>query len=64
MDDLDKALEGREVIIPPNSPGEGVTVAFILVDGAPVELLKFDVVDIVRAKDVMTKVTVSDEMRR
>ncbi len=40
VDDLRKALEGKEVIIEPNSPSEGVTVAFILVDGAPVELLE------------------------
>ena len=38
--DLNKALEGKEVIIEPNSPSEGVTVAFILEDGAPVELLE------------------------
>jgi len=41
VDDLAAALAGREVIIPPNSPSPGVTVAFILVDGAPVELLEY-----------------------
>lgn len=41
VEDLDKALEGKDVIIPPNSPSEGVRVAFILVNGAPVELLEF-----------------------
>lgn len=41
VDDLGKAIEGRKVIIPPNSPSEGVTVAFILENGAPVELLEF-----------------------
>jgi hypothetical protein len=41
VDDLAAALEGHEVIIPPNSPSPGVTVAFILVDGAPVELLEY-----------------------
>jgi len=40
VDDLKTALEGREVIIEPNSPSPGVTVAFVLVDGAPVELLE------------------------
>jgi hypothetical protein len=30
------------VLIEPNSPSPGVTVAFILVDGAPVELLQID----------------------
>ncbi len=41
VDDLAAALQGHEVIIPPNSPCEGVTVAMILDDGAPVELLEF-----------------------
>jgi len=39
--DLDEALEGRQVLIEPNSPSPGVRVAFILDDGAPVELLEF-----------------------
>lgn len=41
VDDLAAALEGREILIEPNSPSEGVTVAIILADGAPVELLEF-----------------------
>jgi GNAT superfamily N-acetyltransferase len=41
VDDLATELEGREVIIAPNSPSEGVTVAFVLEDGAPVELMQF-----------------------
>jgi hypothetical protein len=41
VDDLAAALEGKEILIPPNSPGEGVTVAMIVDDGAPVELLAF-----------------------
>ena len=41
VDDLAAALEGREILIEPNSPSEGVTVAMILADGAPVELLEF-----------------------
>ena len=36
------ALEGHKVIIPPNSPSPGVIVAFIEVNGAPVELLQID----------------------
>ena len=40
VDDLRKALEGKEVIIEPNSPSTGVMVAFILENGAPVELLE------------------------
>jgi len=39
--DLDKALEGRQILIAPNAPSHGVRVAFILDDGAPVELLEF-----------------------
>lgn len=42
VEDLDSALEGREILIPPNSPSEGVTVAFILHEGAPVEFLEFE----------------------
>lgn len=42
VDDLVAALEGRKVIIPPNSPSRGVRVAFIEVNGAPVELLEID----------------------
>ncbi len=39
VDDLEKELAGKKIIIPPNSPSEGVVVAFIEEDGAPVELL-------------------------
>jgi hypothetical protein len=41
VDDLDEALKGREILIAPNEPSPGVRVAFILDDGAPVELLEF-----------------------
>ena len=41
VDDLEAALVGHELLIPPNSPSDGVLVAFILVDGAPVEFLQF-----------------------
>jgi hypothetical protein len=40
VDDLQEAIKGREVIIEPNSPSEGWVVAFILVNGAPVELMQ------------------------
>ena len=39
VDDLDAALQGQNVIIAPNSPSKGVRVAFIEVNGAPVELM-------------------------
>src|SRR5213083_435474 len=41
VDDLDEALKGREILIAPTEPAVGVRVAFILDDGAPVELLEF-----------------------
>ena len=41
MDNLDAALEGKQILIPPNSPSHGVRVAFILDDGAPIELLEY-----------------------
>ena len=40
VDDLAAALKGHEILIEPNSPSEGVTVAFVICDGAPVEFLE------------------------
>jgi hypothetical protein len=42
VDDLAAAIAGFKVIIQPNSPSPGVMVAFIEVNGAPVELLQVD----------------------
>jgi hypothetical protein len=42
VDDLTAALQGQRVIIEPNSPSHGVAVAFVEVNGAPVELLQID----------------------
>ena len=42
VDDLEEALAGHRVIIEPNSPSAGVIVAFISVNGAPVELMQID----------------------
>ncbi len=42
VDNLAEAIEGKEILIKPNSPSEGVNVAFIVDNGAPVELLQFD----------------------
>jgi hypothetical protein len=42
IDNLQEALAGQKVIIAPNSPSSGVIVAFIEVNGAPVELLQID----------------------
>jgi len=41
VDDLQAAMEGKEILTAPNSPSEGVMVAIILDSGAPVELLEF-----------------------
>jgi hypothetical protein len=42
VEDLAAAIAGHKVIIEPNSPSKGVLVAFIEVNGAPVELLQID----------------------
>jgi len=42
VDDLAVALEEHHVIIEPNSPSDGVLVAFVEVNGAPVELMQID----------------------
>ena len=42
VDDLDAAITRRRVLIEPNSPSKGVRVAFIEVNGAPVELMQID----------------------
>ena len=42
VDDLEQELRGKKVIIAPNSPSPGVTVAFIEDNGAPVEFLQID----------------------
>jgi hypothetical protein len=41
VDDLDAAISGKDVLIEPNSPSNGVRVAFIVDNGAPVEFLEF-----------------------
>lgn len=42
VDDLDAELLGKKVIIKANSPSKGLRVAFIEVNGAPVELMEYD----------------------
>jgi hypothetical protein len=42
VDDLEQELRGKKVIIAPNSPSPGVTVAFIEDNGTPVEFLQID----------------------
>jgi hypothetical protein len=40
VDDMEEALEGKELLVPTFSPGEGVRVAFIIHNGAPVEFME------------------------
>lgn len=40
VDDIYEAIKSRRVIIEPNSPSEGVVVAFIEENGAPIELIQ------------------------
>jgi len=42
VDDLDKALQGKELLGEPTSPMDGVRVAMIFHNGMPVELMQFD----------------------
>ena len=41
-DDLEEALEGKEILVAPNAPSSDVRAAFILDDGALVELREFE----------------------
>jgi len=40
VEDLETELRGKTVLIEPNSPSEGVVVAFIIEDGAPIEFIQ------------------------
>ncbi len=42
VDDLEKALEGRELIGDPSAPMDGLRVAMIRHNNMPVELMEFD----------------------
>ena len=44
VDDLDHelAVRGLEILTPPNAPGQGLRVAMVLHNGAPVELIEFE----------------------
>jgi catechol 2,3-dioxygenase-like lactoylglutathione lyase family enzyme len=41
VDDLDAALEGLDIVMPPGRPSEGVRAAMIVDDGALIELIEF-----------------------
>ena len=40
VENLAEAIKGKKVIIPPNSPSDGVRVAFIEENGAPIEFIQ------------------------
>ena len=40
VDDLEAEIQNKEVLIAPNSPSEGITVAFIIDNGAPIEFIE------------------------
>ena len=42
VDDIQAAIEGKKVIIAPNSPSPSVMVAFVEEKGAPIEFLEID----------------------
>ena len=41
VDRLESALEGRKILVGPESLGDGIRMAMIIDDGAPIELLEF-----------------------
>ncbi|MEL6775810.1 MAG: hypothetical protein AAFO06_01025 [Cyanobacteria bacterium J06597_16] len=41
VDDLTAAIQGQKILIEPNSPSSGLVVAFIEVNGAPIELMQY-----------------------
>ena len=42
VENLDDEIKGKEIIIEPNSPSEGIRVAFIIDNGAQIEFLEFE----------------------
>jgi hypothetical protein len=42
VDDLEAAIAGKDILIAPTSPADGIKVAFIVENGAPIELMRFD----------------------
>ena len=42
VDDLDKAIKGRQLVLAPSSPAAGVRVAFVLEGRDLIEFLQFD----------------------
>jgi len=42
VEDINIAIKGKKVLIKPNSPAKGTTVAFIEDNGAPIEFIQFE----------------------
>ena len=42
VDNLEAELQGKDILIEPNSPSEGIIVAFIVDNGAPIEFLQIE----------------------
>lgn len=40
VDELEAEIQGKEILIPPNSPSEGIFVAFIVDNGTPIEFIE------------------------
>ncbi len=40
VDDVIEAIKGKKVIVSPNNPSEGVLIAFIEDNGAPIEFIQ------------------------
>jgi hypothetical protein len=42
VDNLEAEIQDQEVLIAPNNPSEGIAVAFIVENGAPIEFIQFE----------------------
>jgi len=42
VDDIAAEIAGKEILIEPNTPSKGVTVAFIVDNGAPIEFIQIE----------------------
>lgn len=45
VDDLAAEIVDKDILIEPNKPSRGVTVAFIVDNGAPIEFIQFEETD-------------------
>ncbi len=42
VENIEEHIQGKEILIAPNSPSPGVRVAFIVDDGAPIEFIEVE----------------------